>query len=552
MSEAYSVSHAVVGVTYVAVHQENSRDCPTVLRLASPEAKERFLLETLQEGDELYCENGAAADKVALIGMARGATVYRVPTFRVGSGRVKQDGDIADTPLAKWLAKMNWPIVEERSQGNESAHELTVRRMRAVAISAMSVSAIREFLEIGDPEMRLLEVQRLYRQYRASQKVLLATYLRLLANYNDRYLLVMARNQEYGAVTGKKVSSEAVRQVVNALLMGIPEKEREAFVARLGLDKLFAQALIPRNDVRKMFKAIIDAMMEDTVMSPFLVSMNDAVKEIKNRLKADKIHETVFAPLPGCGPLIAARMMASIVDIRRFRSAAALKAYAGYHHFEDGSRARRMKGRPSNWQEELKQAVYLWTQQTIKLRESPWRAKLDLRRAYELYKLLLQRQEQAMEMGLDEEIMPEWLWDRKINSAYDMQPADLEKLAAHVDALRTKAGVKPVKAGDDELSEEELSELEANKAANPGLAKLTRGLKKLALDKAVRWLGQQLLKYIFKAWMGALALPEIEKKAKAKKVTKKATKKASKAVKTPLKRTRTKKPTDASNNSATV
>lgn len=536
----YSISHAVLGVSYVAVHQDNPRYCPSVIRLASPEDKERFLLNTLQDGDKLYCENGGVADKVALIAMARGATVYRVPTFRVGSGRITQNGDIADTALGKWLARMNWPIVEERSHGNESSHDLTVRRTRAVAISAMSVQAIREFLEIGDPERRLLEVRQLYRAYRASQKVLIATYQRLLANYNDRYLLVLAASGKRGAITGKKVSTEAVREAMDALLMGIPENEREQFVARLGLEKFFADNLISRNDVSKLFRAIIDAMMEDTVMSPFLTSMKNMVKEIKQKLAEDKIHEAVFAPLPGCGPLIAARIMASIVDIRRFESAAALKAYAGYHHFEDGSRARRRAGKVSNWSAELKQAVWQWAhEQTPKLKgKSPWCDKLYLRKAYELYKLLLQRQEQAMDMSLDEEIMPPWLFDRKINSTYDMRLEDLERLILHVNALRNKAGIKRVKKEADDYTEEELAELEANKAANPELAKLTRGLLQIAQERAVRWLGQQLLKHIYKEWTKALNLPEVPARIKNRKPTAKAEGTAQE----PRKRTRSKKP----------
>ena len=165
--KSYSISHAILGVTYVAVHQDEPRDYPSVIRLASPEDKEKFLLNTLQEGDKLYCENGGVTDKIALIALARGVTVYRVPTFRIGSSRMKQDGEIADIALIKWLNCMNWPIVEERAHGNESSHTLTIRRARVVAINAMSVKAINEFLEIGDPESRLLEIQRLYRAYRA-------------------------------------------------------------------------------------------------------------------------------------------------------------------------------------------------------------------------------------------------------------------------------------------------------------------------------------------------------------------------------------------------
>jgi len=531
----YAISHATIGISYVAVSQADPTKQPEVLKLASNEAKEKFLVKQLQPGDDLYCENGGASDRIALIGLARGCKVYRVPTFRIGTGKVTQDGEITDTPLAKRVKAMGWKVVEEPSAGKETSHDLTVRRTRAVAINAMSLQCLHEFLVVGDPEKRALELKRLYRSYRASQKVLLTNYQRLLANYADRALLVLVAEGTEGSVTGDRISSEKVREAMNELLVDIPEKEREQFVARMGLEKFFAKSMIPRKDVRKLFKAIIDEMMNGTVMSPFLQSMKGLVKDMKTVLASDKIHEHVFAPLPGCGPLIAARMMAAIVDIRRFRSAAALKAYAGYHHFEDGSRARRKAGQASNWEQELKQAVYLWTQQTIKLKDSPWRAKLDRRRAYELYKLLLERQEQADDMNYKEQILPREYFERKIDNTYDMELADLEKLATHVDALRKKAGVKSIKDADEELSEEELAAMADARAKHPELAKLTRGLKKSALDKSYRWLGQQLLKHIFKAWTHALTLPEIPAKTKGRRISKPA------AEAPKRKRTRTKK-----------
>ncbi len=494
----YGMSHAVVGVSYVAVGQNDPAKEPQVLRLASLESKEKFLLHTLRPGDELFCENGGASDKIALIALSRGVKVFRIPTFKLGSGKIKQDGVISDTPLAQNMHYMNWQIVEEGPNGGESSHELTVRRMRASAFLVAALRHLHNYLEVGYPEKRSLVLKRLYQSYRASQKVLLATYQRLLANYNDRFLLVMASQNMEGTVSGSKVPAEAAREAIDALLVGIPETEREQFVARLGLEKFFARSLIPRNDIRKMFRIIVDEMINGTVMSPFLASMKELVKEMQKTLAEDKLYQAVLAPIPGCGPLISARIMATIMDIRRFETDAHLRAYAGYHHFEDGSRARRRKGHASNWQEDLKQAVYLWTQQTIKLPSSPWRAKLDLRRAYELYKLLLDRQEKAMQQNLDEEILPHEFYSRKINCTYDMKPEDLATLAAHVDMLRLKAGIKPIKNNEEDLDEDAQAEAEVTAAKNPELAKHVRGLKKMCLDKAVRWLGQQFLKHIHK------------------------------------------------------
>lgn len=55
-------------------------------------------------------------------------------------------------------------------------------------------------------------------------------------------------------------------------------------------------------------------------------------------------------------------------------------------------------------------------------------------------------------------------------------------------------------------------------AKDPKLAKLVRGLKQQALDRALRWLGQQFLKHIFAEWrkaVGLSAAPETPAKTAA-------------------------------------
>jgi hypothetical protein len=310
-----------------------------------------------------------------------------------------------------------------------------------------------------------------------------------------------------GAIMGDKVSTKAAMSAINAMLISVPEAERDAFLAKMGVDKYAGKSAIPRKAVVDMLRKIIDALMESDTTSPFLAKMKSEKKEIEKLLKKDTVYQLVFDPIPGCGPLISARIMSAIVDIRGFRSFPKLKAFAGYHHFADGTRARRVAGKVSNWNPELKQATYLWTQQTLKMPNSPWRTKLDLRRAYELYKILKDRQLKAYDLDIDTEILPEAYASRTILSVNDMTPADLAVLNAHVDVLRKSAGIRTGGDEEDDLEAEPDSTPDPT-AKDPKLAKLLRGLKLQGLQKAIRWLGQQFLKHIFKEWRKAVGLPE--------------------------------------------
>lgn len=171
----------------------------------------------------------------------------------------------------------------------------------------------------------------------------------------------------------------------------------------------------------------------------------------------------VFEPIAGIGPSIGGKLVGAISNINRFPSLSAFRAYAGYHHRSDGSRAQREAGKPSNWSPAFKQAIYLWTRVTLKTDpgKNPWRAKLDTRRAYELYKLLRDR-------GL----LPS-TWNKTYSDVRAVESGDLTLLLHHIDTLRSEAnGEKPV----------------------------LKGLKQMALAKASRWLGQKLIEHIWKEW----------------------------------------------------
>ncbi|MFH2232315.1 MAG: transposase [Patescibacteria group bacterium] len=484
----YAIAHAFLGVTFV-VHMPTKGTQPKVISLKDDAGKEEFVLKTLQRGDLVLIENGGAGDKLVELVLARGIEVHRIPTFELGNKDRCQDT----------VTAQDWKIKEEKSTGGETGDKLTSRKVRAMAVMAAWQQRPELFTQSTTTDQTMLQIKHLFRAYRMSQKVLLATYLRLVSTFKDRYLLELARlkaDDEDFVVDKARVDAHAVMQAMNAMLVVIPEDEREQFMAKLGLDKIKERDVIPRKQIDSMFRTIIDALMESDVISPFMVNMKDTLDEIKKLLKTLPVYKLVFEPLQGCGPLIAARMISTIVDIRRFENDAKLKAYAGYHHFEDGSRARRRAGQVSNWQTELKQAVYLWTQQTIKLKSSPWRAKLDLRRAFELYKILRVRQVEADKMGIEVKLLPDAFDGREISSVLHMTPADLGILDAHVEILRKRAGVQYM--ADSSAPKEA--------ATNPEIGKFVRGIKGNALDKAVRWLGQQVLKHIFKEWRKAIGI----------------------------------------------
>lgn len=496
----FAIAHAFMGVSFVACSDDFADGAePSVLKLKSEEAKDRFVFETLRKGDKLCMELGGPNDRFALLATVRGVDVIRIPTFRMGNKNACE---------ALVTQTCGWRYSEEPAVGEESSADLTARKVRALAIAAASRLYDEYFLPMQKADMSKLMVKHYYRSYRASQKVMLANYQRLLSTYNDQYLLELAERGESAVMEHGKVATQAAMQAINALLHAIPAEQREAFAARLGLEELTKRRALKRKDVMALFRQLIQEMLErDVTSSPFMANMGDTVKRIERLLKADPDYKSVFEPIPGIGPLIGARFVATIVDIRRFRSAAHLKAYAGYHHFEDGSRARRRKGKVSNWSPELKQAVYLWTQQVIKMSGSPWRIRLDQRKAYELWKLLWAKQALADAKGMNELLLPDVFLDRTVENTNSMTPADYGTLAAHLDALRLKAGVTSEKADEDEdENEDEEASAVSTTVKDPELAKLVRGLKKSAQDKAFRWLGQQLLIHIFRTWRERLGM----------------------------------------------
>jgi hypothetical protein len=529
--KTYAIAHAFKTTSYVAV-LDNQGQPPEIVRLRTDAQKQRFLHLDIRPGDKLYMDLGGPGDRVALIAKLRGAEVLRIPAFRLAADQpVPEEGNDGDKEpnekkmsekergvnmrIRAYVEAHGWEIQEERaskrkteSQKGETGYKLTARKARAMAIAVAAANEPDLFLPMRKEDDVILEIQHAYRRFRAMQTTIIRAYQRMAAQFNDDYVLEIARDpqvlEEAGILDGKNVHAKSVLRAIRAMLVTFPEDERRAFEAKLGLHKLEARRVISERQLQGLFRKILDELMESDVISPVVGDMKMRKAQIERMLKHHQVYKAVFEPVPGCGPLIAARIMGAVVDIRRFRSRPDITAFAGYHHFEDGSRARRRTGHVSNWNQEFKQAVWQFTQQVVKMPGSPWRAKLDQRRAYELYKILMARQAQADAEGLDYEILPRAYRDKTVDNAYSLTPEDIAALCAHVDVLRKHAGVT-TDVPNEEDGEEPPDEDEEDAGAEPAvrdknLAKLVRGVKKSSLDKAYRWLGQQFIKHVYKEW----------------------------------------------------
>jgi hypothetical protein len=492
-----AIAHAFFGTSFVA--QQGESGSPDILRLKDDDAKDEFVL-SLTAGDKLYLELGGPGDNLAYTAMSLGCEVLRIPTFKVGN---KQS-------VLQIAAECGWSVDDERAQGEESSDELTVRKTRALAIFALAQKRPQDFVKSEARDADILQLKIHYRGYKRGEKWLLASYLAFLAGHRDLRLIELAREKQREALQDKSsVYDSILHKLVHTLLTDVSAGERKAFLKRLGVKQVEDVRLPKSKDLQKAYKnllaKIIGAMVEgDKFTSPLLNMMKEEKKAMQAILDRHPVYLAIKAQIPGFGVLTGAAVLNMIVDIRRFESFPSLKAFAGYHHFDDGSRARRVKGRVSNWSPLLKQAIWKWCQWTLKSSDSPYFAKLGNRRAYELIKLLKVRQSAANEQGLDVEILPIAFRERSIAGVADIKVDDLPVLLAHVDALYERAGTT-FQAKDEEEGEESDAPV---KAKDPKLAKLVRGLKKAALDKALRWLGQQKLKGVYATWRKTIGLSE--------------------------------------------
>jgi len=110
----------------------------------------------------------------------------------------------------------------------------------------------------------------------------------------------------------------------------------------------------------------------DSVYQSLVAEEKAREKELASCVSKMDVYRKLFAPIEGCGPMIASRIIAPVGDIRRFDgNEARFKAYCGVH-LRDGQFARRRNNESANWSNEIRQAMYLLAEQFNKRPGSSW------------------------------------------------------------------------------------------------------------------------------------------------------------------------------------
>jgi hypothetical protein len=207
----------------------------------------------------------------------------------------------------------------------------------------------------------------------------------------------------------------------------------------------------------------LDLDIKGGVAVTFCRSLERRLKAaLEARLEEMPLYQAVFASVKGCGPGIAGYVISSVMDIRRFPTLPKLRAFAGYHLMQVNGNwvaPRPIRGQRANWNHILQQAVYYFTSVIDKQPpDNPWKQQLQNRYRVEIAKLLEAGRQTGKEV-----------------------PAEMttEKFLGYVVEERARAEV----AGT--------------------IAKLPepyKGIPALARKRAMRWLGQKFLRYIWTEW----------------------------------------------------
>ncbi|MBT4349402.1 transposase [bacterium] len=119
-------------------------------------------------------------------------------------------------------------------------------------------------------------------------------------------------------------------------------------------------------------KAFANLKANDAIMQALIKEEKARDRDLKKALEALPVYEKIFKPIEGCGPAIASRIISVIQDIRRFPTAAKLKAFCGAHLLDDGRFPRRRSGELANWSPDARQALYLLGDQFNYRADSFW------------------------------------------------------------------------------------------------------------------------------------------------------------------------------------
>jgi Transposase IS116/IS110/IS902 family len=133
------------------------------------------------------------------------------------------------------------------------------------------------------------------------------------------------------------------------------------------------EGLFPEGSIERWYDA---QKASDAILAALQAEEKERVRDLVSALGKLDIYRRLFIPIQGCGPMIAARIIAAVIDIRRFERPSQLAAYLGVHVLPDGRLPRRRSGEVANWHGEGRQALYLLADQFNRRPDSFWGQKL--------------------------------------------------------------------------------------------------------------------------------------------------------------------------------
>jgi len=129
----------------------------------------------------------------------------------------------------------------------------------------------------------------------------------------------------------------------------------------------------PEGAIEKLYD---ERKANDVVYMALVAEEKARARELQKIVESSDVWRHVFSDIEGMGWAIAARIIAGIVDIRRFENASKFKAFCGVHVLSDGRFARLRSGEVANWHPDLRQALYLFGDQMNRRPDSIWGKKL--------------------------------------------------------------------------------------------------------------------------------------------------------------------------------
>lgn len=157
----------------------------------------------------------------------------------------------------------------------------------------------------------------------------------------------------------------------------------DAMKARIACEQRLRQVLIGKifcNPLGQFPEGAIEKLYDEekannATYQALLKEERKRATELQKLVEGSEVW-SFLGEVEGLGWAIVSRILSSVVDIRRFLSKEAFKAFAGVHVLKDNTFVRRKRGVVANWQPDFRQALYLLGEQMNKRPESYWGQKL--------------------------------------------------------------------------------------------------------------------------------------------------------------------------------